>query len=484
MYAGLDLGTTNVKAVVLDGQGRVVAEGSHPVERSASPGGAVEHDVEQIWQAVLAALRLAIAASDGAAVRALGVSSQGGVVQMLDEADRPVGRAISWLDQRGAPYDARLVAELGEDGLAAHTGCNSSAMVPGQLLRLAEEAPEQFAAPQLGFVGDVIVGRLCGRRAHDATSLSIALLYNPALGTADPEMLRRLRIDGKRLPDLLPATSPAGPLSGEAVRATGLAPGIPVSPAVHDQYAAAIGAGAVEEGDVNFGAGTAWVLLANAVGPARPVTPRTFVCPHPVAGLTGHLLSMSNGGSAVDWALRLTGCERLAPEELDNRLEQVPPGADGLQAWPLPLSTDTEGGPLARGGRIDGFRLGHTSDHLLRAMVEGLACELARHLDMLAAGGFPVRRLLMSGPAAASRVTPQIIADVTGRDVAALDYGEMSGRGAALIARAMVEDPEGLGPLAGRLALPGRPAAPGRAAGVYTRLRERYMGPFAATGWA
>ena len=46
----------------------------------------------------------------------------------------------------------------------------------------------------IGFVGDVIVGRLCGRRAHDATSLSIALLYNPVLGRADPELLHRLGI--------------------------------------------------------------------------------------------------------------------------------------------------------------------------------------------------------------------------------------------------------------------------------------------------
>lgn len=482
MYAGLDLGTTNVKAVALRAGGRVVAEGSQPVQRRVTPDGGVEHDLEQVWSAVLETLRQLAARTQPARIRALGVSSQGGVVQMLDEAGQPVSRAVSWLDQRGGPYDARLLAELGEDYFVEHTGSNLCAMTPGQLLRLAEQAPEQFAAPQMGFLGDAIVGRLCGRRAHDPTSLSIGMLYNPTLGTADPDLLRRLGIDGKRLPELLPATSPAGTLRDEVARATGLAPGIPVSGAVHDQYAAGIGAGAVGQGDVNFGSGTAWVLLANLSGPPRPLTPRTFVCPHPVSGLTGHLLSMTNGGSALDWAAQLTGCAGLGAGELDDRLESVPPGADGLRAWPLLVSGPAADGPLGRGGRIEGVRLGHSAGHLLRAVVEGLACELARHLERLSAGGVAVCRLLMSGPAAASRVTPQIVADVTGRRVVALTHSAMSARGAAILARAMVEDPAGLGPLAGRLAPAGRTTEPGAAADVYARLREDYVQPFGTSG--
>ncbi len=478
MHVGLDLGTTNVKAVALEADGRAVAEGSHPVERYTSPDGGVEHDLEQIWTATCDALRQVTAEVNAGDVLALGISSQGGALQMLDDAGYPVGRVISWLDQRGKAFDAKLLDEVREEYLAEHTGCNLSSMTLGQLLRLAERGPDCFAASQVGFVGDTIVGRLCGRRAHDATSLSIGMLYNPTLGTADPELLSRLRIDDKRLADLLPATTPVAAITEKAAKATGLLAGTPVSPAIHDQYAAGIGAGSTREGDVCLGTGTAWVLLANAVGPPRPVTPRTFVCPHPISGLTGHLLSMTNGGSALQWAMQLTGCDSMDPDELDRRLETIAAGADGLQVWPLLVHSAGASGGLERGGRIDGLTLNHSADHLLRAVVEGLACELARHADLLATGGFALRRLVLSGPAATSRVTPQIIADVTGRPVACVDHGNMSARGAAVIAQAMVETDTPLGELAERLVPDHRVVRPGAAAATYATLRECYLQPF------
>ena len=139
-------------------------------------------------------------------------------------------------------------------------------MTIGQILRLRQQTPALLeAARYIGFVGDVIVGRLCGRRAHDPTSLAIAMLYNPWLGRADPEILARLGIEEEPV-----ARSAARPprrranSTQEASRQTGLRAGIPVSPAIHDQYAVSLGAGAVREGDVTFGAGTAWVLLANS----------------------------------------------------------------------------------------------------------------------------------------------------------------------------------------------------------------------------
>ena len=75
---------------------------------------------------------------------------------------------------------------------------------------------------RIGFVGDVIVGRLCGRRAHDPTSMSIGMLYNPSLGRADPDILDRLSLREEQLPDLISATTPAGRLTEEAADRTGL----------------------------------------------------------------------------------------------------------------------------------------------------------------------------------------------------------------------------------------------------------------------
>ena len=115
---------------------------------------------------------------------------------------------------------------------------------------------------------------------------------------------------------------------------------------------------------------------------------------------------------------------------------------------------------------------------MIRAVVEGLACELARHLKFLTDAGLPVRRLVLSGGAAASRVTPQIIADVANRPVACVGEAAPSAFGAATIARAMVEPEAELAALARKLA-PASPAVePGENVSTYRELLRRYLEPF------
>ncbi len=490
MFLGIDLGTTNVKALVVDRAGKIVAAGAAPVDRQCTPDGGVEQDIEHIWRAACQAIRDAVGGPaapcgtaapgcagvpDRAAIEAIGVSSQGGALQLLDAALRPFGPVISWMDGRGRPFDESLRDRLGEEFFAEHVGCRACLITPGQILRLRRQSPEVFEnVAALGYVGDVIVGRLCGRRAHDATSLSIAFLYNPSLGREDPELLRVLEIREEMLPDLIPADAPAGTLRPEAAEATGLRAGIPVSPAVHDQYAASLGVGAVREGDVSLGTGTAWAMTANSARLGVPIAPRGIVCQHPVRGLFGQMLSMVNGGSTIQWAARLTG-RRLAREELDAAMAAVPPGSDGLRFWPHLVRLAGSEAAVQEGGRIRGITLAHGPDHLLRAAVEGLACELARHFQALAGGGHAVRRVLLSGGAASSRVTPQILADVTGQPVAAVSEPAVSAFGAALLARAMVDPDAGLAHLAERLALPRETFLPGLHAALYHELLEQYL---------
>jgi xylulokinase len=303
------------------------------------------------------------------------------------------------------------------------------------------------------------------------------MLYNPRLGRADPELLRLLRIDDKEFPDLVSATVPAGGLRSDIARQTGIAEGIPVSPAIHDQYAASVGAGTVAEGDVLVGTGTAWVLLATMGRLMPPIAPRTFVCPHPFEDLYGQLLSMGNGGSAVQWVLEITGQSGLRGEELDDRLGSVAPGADALRCWPLLMEGGRTTGDMP-GGRFSGITLGHSARHLLRAVVEGLACELTQHLGWFTAAGAPVRRLVVSGPTAVSSVVPRILADVTNRPVTCLSQPDVSAFGAATIARGLVEPDADLRELASAVAPTQRTVSPGENVELYCDLFTEYLAAF------
>ncbi|NLE38411.1 MAG: FGGY-family carbohydrate kinase [Pirellulaceae bacterium] len=456
MFLGLDLGTSNVKALAVDATGQIVAQGSAPVERFETPDGGIEQDIEQIWDATRRAIRQTVAEMDAKSIEAIGISSQGGALQLLDANDRPLGRVISWMDRRGKPYDQGIEETWGTSYLVDHIGSNLSTTTLGQIMRLRQDAPEVLgAAKAIGYVGDLIVGRFCGRRAHDATSLSLAMLYNPRLRGVDHELLARLGIDDKRQPDLLAANEPAGRLTDQAASQTGLKAGIPISPAVHDQYAAALGTGAVAEGDVLIGTGTAWVILAVTNRLTPPVAERTFVCTHPVDGLFGQLFSMGGVGAVIQWAVGLIGEDMPDAATLDQWIASVPAGADGLR-FELPATAGRAAAIVSpSGGTFVGRNDGHGPKHLLRAVFECLALELAKRLDWFARADLPMKRVLLSGPAASGGAIGQIVANALNRPVTCLREPATGAMGATTIAHSLVDRRTNLAVLASQWAIDG-----------------------------
>ena len=135
MYLGFDLGTTNVKAVVTDGDSRVVATGSAPVERFYTPDGGIEQDIEQIWAAACTAIRQALG---GVIPRRSGRGrlQPGRSCNCSTPRNGPWGGSSVGWTSRGQPFDRAFTAELGEDFLAEHVGHAGSTMTIGQILRL------------------------------------------------------------------------------------------------------------------------------------------------------------------------------------------------------------------------------------------------------------------------------------------------------------------------------------------------------------
>ena len=479
MLLGLDLGTTNIKAILANPDGTVLARGSAPVHLLHVGEAGVEQDIDEIWRAALAAIGQVGAEHDLRAVRALGVSSQGATLQVVDVQGQPIGKALSWLDTRGLALNQQLTQELGGDWFARHTGHGESGISVGQVLWLNQAQPELLdvcaqARTRVSFVGDVIVARLTGENVHDATSLSITGLYNPYADRADADLLARLGLMESQLPRVCSAQRAAGTLRAEVAACTGLAAGIPVSPAVHDQYAATLGTGAVHAGDVNVGTGTAWVLLAAGTRPVLPVVAGAYVCRHVVEGLYGQMLPLGNGGSGLAWALNLLGLSGRSPDEVDALLESVPAGCDGVRCWPYFTPWLPPGLTTAVAARLTGLRLSHTAAHILRAELEGMALELGRNLAALTPLG-PVGRLVMTGRAAASRVTPQLVADVCGLPVACSPERDTSALGAVVVARGLIEPGASLAALSRSMTPTPRTVEPGDTAPLYRQMLNEFV---------
>jgi len=126
-------------------------------------------------------------------------------------------------------------------------------------------------------------------------------------------------------------------------------------------------------------------------------------------------------------------------------------------------------------GRLDGIHLGHTSAHVLRSVVEGLSCELGRYLGMMRSSGVRPRRLVMCGRAAASAVTPGIVAYVTGLPVDCASEPETSAIGAAILGRVLVVPETPIWTLADGMKPSVRRVEPGENREIGARLQQEYL---------
>ena len=224
------------------------------------------------------------------------------------------------------------------------------------------------------------------------------------------------------------------------------------------------------------GTGTAWVLLAVGGSRTAPATPDAFVCHHVVEGLWGQILSLVNGGSALAWALELSGHNGKSGAEIDRLLESAPLGSEGLRCRPLMAALVPAGVRPNTQGQLTGLQLSHGSGHIVRAVLEGLAFELKRHIDFLRQAGLPIERLVLGGSAAASRVTPPLLAAVTALPLACAGSRASSTLGAAIIARGLCEPAVPLAKLAEEMAPAASHVEPeAAAASLYQAHYEEYL---------
>jgi len=440
LLLGLDVGTTATKAFLFDREGHLQAMASHAYGLITPQPGWVEQDPETLWSAVVAVLR-AVAAALRPADRllALAQSSQGGTTIPLDADGRPLGNALSWMDGRAqAEYEALAQAGMGE-AIYRRTGWPLMAGLPLQHIRwLRRHQPERFrAVRRFAFVNDFIGRRLTGGWCMNPSDASITQLFDIETADWDDGLLELAGIRREQLSPIASSAVQIGRLTGDAAACTGLPAGLPVFNGAHDQYCAAVGAGVTAAGATLLSCGTAWVLLAVPASLEAGRRSGLALSCHAVPGRWGAIRSLGAVGAALEWLADNLWAD-VGPERADryaviNRAAAAAgPGAHGLLFYP-PTGGHTSATAGGRGGWA-GLALAHSRADLSRAVMEGTACELRWAIEEMAANGVDVGRLTMVGGAGRSPLWPQIVADVTGREVVVPAMTQAAGWGAAVLA--------------------------------------------------
>lgn len=257
LWAGVDVGTQSVRALVVDAAGIVAGAGTEPLT-SRRDGVRHEQDPASWWTAVTVALRSALLAVDASRVRGVAVDATSGTILLADRAGTPVSPALMYDDARAAAE----VERVNEAGAALWTRLGYRRMQPSwalpKLLWLLREhgRPDGYLVHQ----ADYVTSRLAGRRVAADSSHALKTGYDLVHDRWPGAVLDALGVPVRMLPDVVSPGTALGTVSAGSAAETGLPEGAAIVAGMTDGCAAQLGAGALHVGAWNSVLGTTLVL--------------------------------------------------------------------------------------------------------------------------------------------------------------------------------------------------------------------------------
>jgi xylulokinase len=440
MWLGLDIGTSAVKAAIVDDASAVVAQASAPLSVSRPRPLWSEQSPDAWWTAAQAAIGGLPAAARGA-VRGLGLAGQMHGAVLLGADDRPLRPAILWNDGRSVGECAAL-----EDAEPLSRAITGNIAMPGftapKLLWVRRHEPDIFAATRRVLLPkDYVRLRLTGGHASDLSDSAGTLWLDVARRDWSDAMLAATGLSRSHMPALFEGNAITGALLPDVAAALGL-PVVPVAAGGGDNAAGAVGIGVIDPGDGFLSLGTSGVIFTVSEGLAANPAQAVHAFCHALPGRWHQMAVILSAASALDWAARLAGFASVAAALAAAEAN----GDAGVPVFLPYLSGERtpHNDPHAKGVL---FGMTHDTDGgaLVRGVLEGVAFAFADGARALREAGTPIGPLSVIGGGARSRLWGSILAAAIG---CRLDYRADAEVGPALGAARLA-----------RLAVTGEPAS-------------------------
>ena len=416
MYIGIDLGTSGVKAILLDEQGSVLASHTEKLTVSRPHPLWSEQDPEQWWQATDRAIKGLSQRHSLQGVKSLGIAGQMHGATLLDKHQRVLRPAILWNDGRCAEE-----CELLEAKVKTSRQITGNLMMPGftapKLLWVQRHEPEIFSQiDKVLLPKDYLRLRMTGDFASDMSDAAGTMWMDVAKRDWSDEMLAACHLTRDNMPALYEGCDITGKLLPSVASAWNM-PAVPVVAGGGDNAAGAIGVGMADAGQAMLSLGTSGVYFAVSEGfLSKPESAVHSFC-HALPG-RWHLMSvMLSAASCLDWAARLTGLTTVPA--LISAAENADASADPI--WFLPYLSGERtphNNPQAK-GVFFGLTHQHGPAELAKAVLEGVGYALADGMDVVHACGVTPESITLIGGGARSPWWRQMLADISGLQ---LDY--------------------------------------------------------------
>ena len=422
MYIGLDLGTSGLKAVLIDDTQTILAEATAPLEAVRPEPGWSEQAPATWLDAADAAIRALKSQISLDAVRGIGLSGQMHGATLLDANDEVLRPCILWNDTRSAVEAAELDAN---PRFRALTG---NIVFPGftapKLVWVARHEPETFAkVKRVLLPKDYLRLWLTGEAVAEMSDAAGTSWLDVAKRDWSDELLAATGLSREHMPRLVEGSDVSGRLRAELATRWGLPAGVVVAGGGGDNAASAVGVGVVKAGDAFVSLGTSGVLFAasDAYQPDAATAVHTFC--HALSGTWHQMGVILAAADALNWFAKSVG----------QPATKLTAGLGALQACGQTLFLPYLGGERTphNDAKIRGafLHLDHATDQaaMTRAVLEGVTHAIRDNYDALTSTGTQIKRLIAVGGGSKSDYWVQAIATSLGIPVELPVSGDFGG---------------------------------------------------------
>ncbi|MBS6194102.1 MAG: xylulokinase [Clostridiales bacterium] len=437
MLLGIDVGTSSIKAMLMEEEGRVIGVKTKGYDVNIPREGWAEQNPEEWWEALCRILGELKSEHfrEFEAIRGIGFSGQMHGLIAVDQEGKTVRPAIIWMDQRAGEELKEIGRKIysEEQGKIFHNRIFNGFALPS-LLWMKNHEPENFQKTYKVFQPkDYLRFRLTGEMGTEFSDASASLMMDVGKREWAKESLERLGISGELLPKLGESVQVAGYVTEKGAKETGLKKGIPVVFGAGDQQAQSIGNGAVREGLMISNIGTGAQVSAYSREDRYDHKLRTHTFCHGIPGGYTIYGAMLSGGMSLKWLKNQILLEESFAG-MSAMAEETEAGSRGLVFLPYLAGERTPHMNPAARGVFFGLSLEHTRAHMVRAVMEGVTYALRDSMEILDGMGVKGEKILASGGACSSEIWLQIQADILGKEVQVCKMREQACLGACILA--------------------------------------------------
>ncbi len=453
LFLGLEIGTSGIKAIVIDGHGNQIGLCSREYPMICAGPGMAEIDPEQIMAAFIQVTRDLVTDSGlkGNCVEAIGISTQLFSFLALDAGGKPLTNLITWADNRSLPQADSIKARFDYRKMYQNTGCRTQhPMYPvSKILWFKETQPELYRkTDKFITIKEYILWKLFGEYVIDITDASTTGCFNIHSFEWDGYILEQvLELDISKFGRPVDCTCVLKKMRSEYAAAMGITPETPVIAGSGDGMLANLACGVVDNTSMSCTIGTSGALRVTITQPLLDPEQRTWCyCFTRDAWVAGG--AINNGGIVLKW-LRDNfreqfqfDLEREKPANMyqlmDKFAAEIKPGSDGLIFLPFLTGERSPNWNARAKGLMYGLQLVHGRKHFIRAAMEGVMYRMFSVYEVLTGLNGEVRELKANGGYATSGIWLQIQADIFDQEITIAKVREASAFGAAYLAMAAV----------------------------------------------